>query len=67
MFFNRADYDLASATPGTFALVPIDGMIDALKRDYEQTVAMIFGEPPKFDAILESLGSLETKINAAPK
>ena len=36
MFFNRPDFDLANAVPGTFAIAPTTGMIDALRRDYEK-------------------------------
>ena len=54
MFFDRSDFDLVSAQPGTFAIAPVDGMIDALRRDYANTVAMIFGEPPAFEAIVDS-------------
>ncbi len=63
MFFNRADYDLASAVAGTFALTPVEGMKETLSRDYDRTVAMIFGEPPGFDIIMQSIRSLETDIN----
>jgi hypothetical protein len=63
MFFNRPDFDLASAKPGTFALTPVDRMIDALKRDYEKTVPMVFGEPPDFDTILKSIRELEAIVN----
>jgi hypothetical protein len=38
-------------------------MVDALRRDYANTAAMIFGEPPSFDAILESLVRLEAAAN----
>ncbi|MEI9986121.1 MAG: hypothetical protein WDN69_24865 [Aliidongia sp.] len=48
MFFDRPDYDLASAAPGSFAIAPIDGMIEALNRDYDNTKAMIFGGAPDF-------------------
>jgi len=63
MFFDRPDYDLASAEPGTFAIAPTGGMIDALKRDYGNTTAMIFGKPPTFDDLLESARALEVAIN----
>jgi hypothetical protein len=46
MFFNRTDYDLASAQPPTFALAYHDGMIDALRRDYAAMAAMIVGPAP---------------------
>ena len=63
MFFDRPDFDLASAEPGSYAVAPIDGMIDALRRDYANTAAMIFGEPPPFDALLASARELEAIIN----
>ncbi len=63
MFFDRPDYDLASAAPGTFAIAPIGGMIDALRRDYENTTAMIFGTPPGFDEILASAAQIEAAMN----
>jgi hypothetical protein len=34
MFFNRPDFDLATAAAGTFALVPHDGMRANLEQDY---------------------------------
>ncbi len=63
MFFNRPDYDLASATRGTFAIAPTDGMIDALSRDYANTTAMIFGAAPRFEEILASTQRIEQAIN----
>jgi hypothetical protein len=63
MFFDRPDYDLASAAPGTFAIAPSDSMTDALRRDYENTTAMIFGTPPRFDEILESAKQIEELAN----
>lgn len=63
MFFNRPDYNLAKAERPTFALAPIDGMIDALRRDYQAMSAMIFGKAPDFDAVLKSASDLETKLN----
>ncbi|MER9235851.1 nucleotidyl transferase AbiEii/AbiGii toxin family protein [Mesorhizobium sp. M0622] len=64
MFFNRKDYDLATAQPPTFALLPHDGMIDALRRDYVAMSAMIFGPVPNFDLVIESVQRLETLLNA---
>jgi hypothetical protein len=62
-FFDRPDFDLASAKPGTFAIAPVDGMVDALRRDYENTAGMIFGRPPEFGTILASISSLDTALN----
>jgi hypothetical protein len=65
MFFDRPDYDLASAAPGSFALAPIGGMIDALGRDYDSMKAMIFGPVPSFAEILVSVGEIERIANSA--
>jgi len=63
MFFDRKDYDLASAAPPTFALSPHDGMVDALRRDYRAMTAMIFGPAAEFPAVLESVAELERLLN----
>lgn len=67
MFFNRKDYDLASAEPPTFALLPHDGMVGALRRDYIAMTAMIFGPVPNFNLVLESVGRLELLLNSQPR
>jgi hypothetical protein len=64
MFFNRPDFDLATANPPTFALTPKGGMYDDLRRDYAAMTAMIFFEPPAFDAIIETIADVERTINA---
>ena len=64
MFFNRPDFDLTSATPGSFALMPHDGMVDQLRNDYRAMQGMIFGEPPALDAVLDSIAALEAQLNA---
>ena len=64
MFFDRPDYDLVSARPGSYALTPHDTMIDALRRDYDNTRTMIFGDPPTFADILVSVAEIEGRINA---
>ncbi|RWO03234.1 MAG: nucleotidyl transferase AbiEii/AbiGii toxin family protein, partial [Mesorhizobium sp.] len=63
MFFDRPGYDLASAVPGSFAIEPVPGMIDALARDYANTTAMIFGAAPSFDDIMASAGQIEKRLN----
>lgn len=63
MFFDRVDFDLASAAPGSFALAPNDAMIEQLRVDYRAMQGMIFGEPPIFEAVLESISALETRLN----
>jgi hypothetical protein len=63
MFFNRPDFDLVSAAPGSFALAPHDAMIEQLRLDYRAMQGMIFGDPPNFEAVLASINPLETRIN----
>ena len=63
MFFNRPDFDLASAGPGSYALVPHDDMLADLERDYNAMSQMIFGEVPTFAAIMESIVRLEKRLN----
>lgn len=64
MFFNRPAFDLASATPPTFALMPEGEMYDALRQDYAAMSGMIFGSAPSFEAVTESIAALETLVNA---
>ena len=63
MFFDRTDFDLASASPGSFALAPHDGMIEQLRVDYRAMQGMIFGDPPRFEAVLDSIKTLEEQLN----
>ena len=64
MFFDRPDHDLSSAVPGTFAIAPTGAMVEALSRDYANTIAMIFGEAPAFDDILVSVDQIEQSLNS---
>jgi len=64
MFFNRPDFDLASAVSPTFALCPEGSMYDELRRDYAAMSAMIFGTPPRFDAVIESVASIQSTLNS---
>ncbi|MGH7040316.1 MAG: nucleotidyl transferase AbiEii/AbiGii toxin family protein [Stellaceae bacterium] len=63
MFFNRPDFDLRSAMPGSFALTPHDGMVDQLRVDYRVMTGMIFGDPPAFDDVLARVAVLEERLN----
>jgi len=67
MFFDRPPFDLASAVPPTFALMPEGEMYDALKRDYGAMSGMIFGTAPSFEAVMESIAELQARVNALPK
>lgn len=63
MFFNRPDFRLETATPGSFAVVPIDKMRDALRRDYDAMAGMIIGAPPRFEDVIASIALLEERLN----
>lgn len=65
MFFNRPDFDLASAVAPTFALCPEGAMYDHLRRDYAAMTTMIFGKPPSFEMVIESAATLEARLNSA--
>ena len=38
-------------------------MIEQLRVDYRAMQGMIFGDPPDFEAVLDSIGALETRLN----
>jgi hypothetical protein len=63
MFFTRPDLDLASAISGSFALTPHDGMLAALRRDYEAMSGMVFGPIPTIDAVVAEIAELEHRLN----
>ena len=63
MFFNSTDLDLLNARPGSFAISPTTPMVDALKRDYQAMLSMIFGEVPEFADVLNAVRTLEHEIN----
>jgi hypothetical protein len=56
-----AHYDLAQ--PGSLRLLPPRERLPALERDYRNMGVMIFGEPPPFETIMETLGELEAEMN----
>jgi hypothetical protein len=66
MFFDRPDFDLASAKPGTFAINPNSKMLDLLRRDYANTTAMIFGAAPTFEEIMGSIAEIDAAANRVP-
>jgi len=63
MFFYRAKTGLDTARRGSFRLRPTEPMLDPLRRDYEAMAAMIFGEVPSFETVLESVERAEERLN----
>ena len=64
MFFNSGDLDLASASPGTFALSPLSAMEAQLRQDYLAMSGMIFGDVPDWQNIMAAIREFEASINA---
>jgi hypothetical protein len=56
-----ARYDLARH--GSLRLLPTAERAGALERDYRNMGVMIFGEPPAFSTIIETLAAIEQSIN----
>jgi len=63
MFFYRAKTGLDTARRGSFRLRPTEPMLDPLRGDYEAMAAMIFGEVPSFETVLESVERAEERLN----
>jgi len=57
-----ARYDLAR--PGSLRIVPAGNRVSALKQDYRKMAMMVFGEPPRFESIMEALAALERELNS---
>lgn len=66
MFFNRPDFDLASAVPGSFTLTPHEGMLADLRRDFAAMSSMIFGSIPDVDEVVAAIAQLEHRFNLEP-
>jgi hypothetical protein len=65
MFFNRPDFDLASAVPGSYTLTPHNGMLADLRRDYAAMSGMIFGRIPTVDQVVAAISELEHLLNGS--
>ena len=62
-FYRRPWAHYEQATPGTFRLLPSGHVLTTVEKDYVQMRNMIFGRYPRFDEIMETLRTLEGKIN----
>ncbi|WP_315837426.1 hypothetical protein [Bradyrhizobium prioriisuperbiae] len=61
---NHDAVRLDQATPGTFGIVPADGMLEPLKADYQKMAGMIFGDVPSFEDIIGKIKTAEATLNA---
>jgi hypothetical protein len=64
MFFDRPDFDLATAVPGTLALSPSPAMAEPLRRDYGRMAGMIMGAVPEFNEVIVRIREFERRVNA---
>lgn len=62
-FYPSAWAHYGLARPGSLRLVPVENRVAALERDYRNMAVMIFGEPPAFGKIMETLNTLEQEVN----
>lgn len=63
LYFRCGWASYQTAKPGTFKVIPSDKIMSELKKDYALMEAMIFGDIPSFDKIINELTALEQKIN----
>ncbi len=66
LFFASAWASYETARPGTFHLVPREDRLPALRKDYAEMRAMIFGMYPSWEEVVEGLRVLEQQINLLP-
>lgn len=64
LFFGSADLGLTTAMHGSFTLTPSPAMREALIADYTAMTGMIFGDAPSLDAILETVATVERRVNS---
>ncbi len=64
LFFGSPDLGLETALPGTFTLLPVPAMREALSKDYEAMGGMIFGGVPDLDDVLAAIAEVERIVNA---
>lgn len=62
-FYRSAKARYEEAVPGSFRLLPDADLFKELHADYDKTKEMIFGTPPSFESIIETLKALEYEIN----
>jgi hypothetical protein len=55
---------LEAAVPGSIEIVPTGSLLEVLHEDYEKMQGMIFGVPPKFEDVMETVSKVEKILNA---
>ncbi len=62
-FYPRKWAKYEEATKSQIKLVLENYQLEELKKEYEQMREMIMGERPRFEDIMETIGSLEAEIH----
>ncbi len=62
-FFASSWARYADAKPGALRLAPPEARLPALEQDYRKMQELIFGQPPPFAQLLETLREIEREIN----
>jgi hypothetical protein len=63
LFFRSGWAHYQTAVPGSLKLIPTPERIPELKKDYRDMEAMIFGDKPSFEELLQILSEIEKQIN----
>lgn len=58
---NNASYETAKI--GSLRLLPHEGLLNELRRDYSDMHEMFMVDAPDFDVVMSTLQKLEEKIN----
>ena len=64
VFFKAAWANYEMAKRGTLRLSPSPDVAKGLARDYQGMREMIIGDAPEWDAILTTIASFESEVNA---
>lgn len=62
-FYYAKGAHYETATLSSIELMPSDGILDALKADYDAMRNMIYGEIPEFEEILNYLNTLKEEVH----
>jgi len=64
LMFRANQTYLASATPGSFLIVPPEAAMSPLRADYQAMGGMMFTDPPSFEWVVQQLQKAQETLNA---
>ena len=65
-FYYNSWAEYSKAWPGTFKLTPSVHNLERLRKDYQDMRAMIYGNYPAFEKLMDAMANIETEINSLP-